>query len=609
MASRTQMLSRLIVLLSAGLSAALFLHWIFAQPAIGDLRALRTPLFTLVLAAGSPPDALTAIYQKITIALAAATSLLAAALAVLIELRTQPTPATRRLALALSLGPLAAAWFFVALLLPLYRNAFGYGPLPAWNMALNTAGYLAAAMSAFFLMRFFFDYPRSAPLEEWERHYRALREAENATVSAGWRARVIPAALRRPTVHDGGRFAVHRFMARWTGAALLAVPALVSALGDSMRAANADSEGWGLVQAAGFWTLDMGFLAAFLWSYEAMRYHVRNSVADDRRRIDWIYATVLVGGLLAIAVAPLWWLALPMVLPWLERSGVMVTGATLMMAPYTLSLQLAALAFVISLALSIFYRGTVDPRLALGKVTLFGAIGIVLAFLFILLERAVAFQVAAWLGLAPESGALIAGALVAASVAPVRSRADRWVGRFLARYLPLESIMQGERRTQAIVLSDLTGYTALSARDEKQAMLVAALLQRQAAVQCEAHGGRIVKTMGDAVLLAFDDAAGAANALAELHRAYPSAARALGLEILPVHSGAHFGEVTITGDGDVFGQTVNIAARLQGLASPGQAVVSEAFSRASGVAAARRLGARSLKNVPEPVECEEMMLA
>jgi class 3 adenylate cyclase len=609
MASRTGTPSRLIVLLSATASAALFLHWIFTQPAIGDLRALRTALFTLVFAAGSPPDALTPIYQKLTIAVAAATGLLAGALAVMIELRTQPTPATRRLALSLSLGALAGSWFFVAVLHPVYRDASGYGPIPAWNMVLNTTGYLAAAMAAFFLMRFFFDYPRSAPLEEWERYYRALREAENASVSTGWRARVIPAVLRRPTVHDGGRFAVHRFMSRWTGAALLAAPALVSALGDSMRAANADSQGWVLVQAVGFGTLYVGFLGAFLWAFEAMRYHVRNSVADDRRRIDWIYATVFVGGLVPIVAAPLWWLALPMVLPWIERSGVMVTGATLMLAPFSLSLQLAVLAFVVSLALSIFYRGTVDPRLALGKVTVFGAIGIVLAFLFILLERAVAYQVAEWLGLAPESGALIAGALVAASVAPVRSRTDRWVGRFLARYLPLESIMQGERRTQAIVLSDLTGYTALSARDEKQAMLVAALLQRQAALQCEAHGGRIVKTMGDAVLLAFEDAASAAKALAGLHREYPPAALALGLEQLPVHSGAHFGEVTITGDGDVFGQTVNIAARLQGLAAPGQAVVSDAFSRAAAIAGTRRLGPRSLKNVPDPVECEEMALA
>jgi adenylate cyclase len=138
---------------------------------------------------------------------------------------------------------------------------------------------------------------------------------------------------------------------------------------------------------------------------------------------------------------------------------------------------------------------------------------------------------------------------------------------------------------------------------------VAALLQRQAAMQCEAHGGRIVKTMGDAVLLAFDDAARAGNALAGLHREYPTAARALGLEALPVHSGAHFGEVTITGDGDVFGQTVNIAARLQGLASPGQAVVSEAFARAAGAAPHRSLGPRVLKNVPEPVVCEELSLA
>lgn len=603
-------LSRVIVLLSALLSSSLFAHWILTQPDLGDSRAMRAAMFTLPLAFGSSPDPLTPIFQKLTLALAAATGLLANLLAAIIELRTRPTPATRRLALALSLGALAAAWFFFAVLHPVYRDALRYGPAASWNGVLNSAGYLAAVLSAWFLMRFFFDYPRSAPMEEWERHYRQLHDAEIAASNRGWRARWIPSRLQwRPLAH-GGRLQVHRFLAGWKGAAaLLVVPAIGAAWTDSVRAARADTESWVGLQTIAFIWLYMGFVATFLWAFEALRYHVRNSVAEDRRRIDWIYATLFVGGLAFLAATPAWYALLPFVLPSLEEAGLRVTGVALMLGPFSITLQLAVLAFVVALALSIFYRGSVDPRLALGRVTLLGTIGIVLAFLFVLFERALAYKVAAWLGLDPENGALMAGVLVAASVAPVRSGADRWVNRFLARYLPLESIMQGERKVQAIVLSDLTGYTALSARDEKQAMLVAALLQRQALRQCEAHRGRVVKTMGDAVLLAFDDAANAARALAALHRDFPPAAAAVGVEPLPVHSGAHVGEVTITADGDVFGQTVNIAARLQGLASPGQAVVSEAFARASGAASHRRLGAQPLKNVPEPVECEEMALA
>lgn len=111
--------------------------------------------------------------------------------------------------------------------------------------------------------------------------------------------------------------------------------------------------------------------------------------------------------------------------------------------------------------------------------------------------------------------------------------------------------------------------------------------------------------MGDAVMLAFPEPAGAVSALRALHARFAPAATALGLTPLEVHSGAHHGDVTETADGDLYGQTVNLAARLQGEAAPGQLVVSEAMARAASLPMEhlRRLGPRRLKNVPEPVEC------
>jgi class 3 adenylate cyclase len=78
-----------------------------------------------------------------------------------------------------------------------------------------------------------------------------------------------------------------------------------------------------------------------------------------------------------------------------------------------------------------------------------------------------------------------------------------------------------------------------------------------------------------------------------------------------MHSGAHYGDVTQTHDGDLYGQTINIAARLLSLAAPGQQVVSAEFAAAAALDTPRlrSMGPKRLKNVPEPVECHEILAA
>ena len=107
-------------------------------------------------------------------------------------------------------------------------------------------------------------------------------------------------------------------------------------------------------------------------------------------------------------------------------------------------------------------------------------------------------------------------------------------------------------------------------------------------------------------MFVFDDATSALRVLEDLHREFPKAAANLGLDLLPVHSGAHVGDVTVAHDGDVYGQTVNIAARIQGSASPGQVVVSAALADAVPQFAYTDLGTREFKNVPEPVACRAL---
>ena len=318
---------------------------------------------------------------------------------------------------------------------------------------------------------------------------------------------------------------------------------------------------------------------------------------------------MLVAGLVLLAVSPLWWATLMWLIPQLEAHAIVPLGPELFFGPTIISIEIFVLAFVLALALSIFYRGAVDPRLAARKFTLLGLLGLIVAFLFILIERTVALKIVAFFEMPADAGALLAGAVVAASIAPVKNRAEKAVNIFVARFLPLDSMIEGERKTLVVALSDLSGYTLLSSRDEKQALLLAALLQRQAAKLTDKHGGRVVKSMGDAVLFAFDDATTAARVLSALHRDFPGAAEQLGITALPVHSGAHLGEVTEASDGDLYGQTVNIAARLQGGAIPGQIVVSEAFATATDSADYRNLGPRQFKNLPEAISCHELLLS
>ena len=113
--------------------------------------------------------------------------------------------------------------------------------------------------------------------------------------------------------------------------------------------------------------------------------------------------------------------------------------------------------------------------------------------------------------------------------------------------------------------------------------------------------------MGDAVMFAFDDTESAVRVLTALHRDFAPAAEQLGIAALRVHSGAHLGEVTVAHDGDIYGQTVNIAARIQGGAAPGQIVVSDAFAKAAANANYRDMGQQKFKNVPEVIACHELL--
>jgi len=124
-------------------------------------------------------------------------------------------------------------------------------------------------------------------------------------------------------------------------------------------------------------------------------------------------------------------------------------------------------------------------------------------------------------------------------------------------------------RPPAICFLDITGYTRLT--EERGDEAAAALAARLAALVRRAsqeHGGRPVKWLGDGVMFFFREPSGAV--LAALGMVEGIA----GHDLPPAHVGLHAGPV-IFQEGDYFGRTVNLAARIAEYARPGEVVVSQ----------------------------------
>ena len=162
-----------------------------------------------------------------------------------------------------------------------------------------------------------------------------------------------------------------------------------------------------------------------------------------------------------------------------------------------------------------------------------------------------------------------------------------------------------ERRLAAILAADVVGYSRLMGADE--AGVLSALRALRAEVFDPAisrHNGRIVKLMGDGTLVEFGSVVDAVTCAVEVQAALKD--RNAGLaqdERLELRIGINLGDVMVEGD-DLYGDGVNVASRLEGLADPGGICVSEDVVRqASGKVGAgfEDLGEQHLKNIETPV--------
>jgi class 3 adenylate cyclase len=166
--------------------------------------------------------------------------------------------------------------------------------------------------------------------------------------------------------------------------------------------------------------------------------------------------------------------------------------------------------------------------------------------------------------------------------------------------------MNAVRRLAAIMAADVVGYSRMMGADEEGTLVrLKSLRRRMIDPKIEEHRGRIVKTMGDGLLVEFQSVIDALRCADEFQRAMADAYASLPPERRIVFRiGIHQGDVVFEEDGDIFGDGVNIAARLEGIAEPGGICVS---SRVQEDAAGKLsltfddMGLQTLKNIARPV--------
>ncbi|MFC7303013.1 adenylate/guanylate cyclase domain-containing protein [Streptomyces monticola] len=208
--------------------------------------------------------------------------------------------------------------------------------------------------------------------------------------------------------------------------------------------------------------------------------------------------------------------------------------------------------------------------------------------------------VAEWLRAQPGEGLdEELGAQLAESVLPVVAELQDYVWRrhlaaFAGRMLA-EGAEGGDgdgaRRHRVVGFVDMVGYTRLTRRlDERELVLLLEYFESLAAEVIAQGGGRVVKTIGDEVLFTCDDPVAAAETALALGERALDQARLPGLR-----TGLACGAV-LSRLGDVYGEVVNIAARLTAIARPGTILVDE--SLATRLADTSQYRLRALRPVP-----------
>src|SRR5689334_7645460 len=161
-----------------------------------------------------------------------------------------------------------------------------------------------------------------------------------------------------------------------------------------------------------------------------------------------------------------------------------------------------------------------------------------------------------------------------------------------------------QRRLAAILAADVAGYSRLMGLDEVGTVRTLREHRKVADALVAKHGGRLVKSTGDGVLLEFPSVVDAVECavavqavMAQRNESVPTDRQML------FRIGVNLGDILIEGD-DILGDGVNVAARLEGIAEPGGICISSsAYDQVRGKVAVEfaDMGEQSLKNIDRPV--------
>ena len=169
------------------------------------------------------------------------------------------------------------------------------------------------------------------------------------------------------------------------------------------------------------------------------------------------------------------------------------------------------------------------------------------------------------------------------------------------------------RRLAAILAADVAGYSRLMGADEDGTLERLKALRRELVdPKIAEHRGRIVKTTGDGLLVEFASVVDAVRCAVEVQQAMPERHTDFGAgNRIELRIGIHQGDIVVE-DGDIFGNGVDVAARIEGLAQPGGICVSGRVQEdAAGKLdlAFQDMGEQQLRNIARPVRVYRVSIA